>query len=266
MSDKKQESSTLASVIRQGVENRLKDVHTAMPGIIRTFNATEQTASVQPGIRRVFKERGIESDTLIEEDLPLLINVPVIFPRGGGFSMTFPVQPDDECLIVFNERSIDGWHLDGEVKKPSARRMHALSDAVVYVGLSSLTNKVLDYDPVNTEIKKDDGSVSIKWMNDSDLSLYTEANLNIDATADIIANCENIEVTATSTATVTCPESTFNGNVTVNGNITFTGVVSGPTANIDNSLTIDGKELKDHTHDGSPTAPNGPVTPTGANQ
>jgi hypothetical protein len=47
--------------------------------------------------------------------LPILINVPVQFPRGGCFLLTFPVTKGDECLIMFAERD--------------AKRFHSLSDA-----------------------------------------------------------------------------------------------------------------------------------------
>jgi hypothetical protein len=42
--------------------------------------------------------------------------------------------------------------------------------------------------------------------------------------------------------------------------------VTAPTISGTSSVQADGKELVDHTHAGSPTAPSGPVSPTGANQ
>lgn len=154
--------STLASVVKAGVENRLKELHTAMPGIVQSFDAVLQLASVQPAIKRIFKTADGTTEILTPNDLPVLINVPVIFPRGGGFSLTFPVAKGNECLLVFCERSIDNWHKFGTVREPGARRFHHLSDATAFVGLSSIPNKVPNYDPTNMELKADDGSVSIK--------------------------------------------------------------------------------------------------------
>ncbi len=163
--------ATLASNIKQGVEARLKDLHTASPGIIESFNPSTQLATVQPAIRRIFVTRDGDTEILTPSDLPLLINVPVIYPRGGGFSITFPVKKGDECLLVFCERSIDNWHETGKVSKPAARRFHSLSDAVAYVGLSSLPNKIESYDSENLEIRKDDGSANIKINSDSTVSI-----------------------------------------------------------------------------------------------
>ena len=274
MADKNPALSTLASNIKQGVEARIKELHTSMPGIVESFDAENQLATIQPAIRRIFITRDGDKEILVPSDLPILINVPVIFPRGGGFSLTFPVSKGDECLLVFCERSIDNWHETGKVKVPGAKRFHSLSDATAFVGISSIPNKVPNYDPTNTEIKKDDGSVSIKLKENSDLDIVAEGDMNATITGDINASCENITVDATSTATVNCPESTFNGNLTVNGDITSTGTVTAPTGNItsvsstsvaaSSSLAVGGKEMSGHTHSGSPTAPDGPVSDTGA--
>ena len=262
MGDKSSNLATLAANIKQGVEARLKELHTAMPGIIQSFDAATQLASVQPTIRRIFVTRDGDSEILIPSDLPILINVPVIYPRGGGFSFTFPVKQGDECLLVFCERSIDNWHETGKVKKPGARRFHSLSDATAFVGLSSVPNKIPTYDDTNLVLKKDDESVYIKIKENSDLDLHCDNNLNatvggdasLQVTGDIDADCTNITVDATSTAVVTCPESTFNGNVTINGNLTTngniaaTGTSSAPTVAATTSLTVAGKEMSGHTH------------------
>lgn len=264
MGDKSSSLSTLASNIKQGVESRLKELHTSTPGIVESFDPETQLASVQPAIRRIFVTRDGDTEILTPSDLPILINVPVIFPRGGGFSLTFPVKKGDECLLTFCERSIDNWHETGKVKKPGARRFHSLSDATAFVGLSSLPNKIPNYDPANTEIKKDDGSVSIKLNDDGSLDIHADSNINIDSSADIVGTCENIDITANSNATLTAPTINLNGNTTIDGTLDVTGVTTAPTVEATTSLTVAGKEMSGHTHSGSPTAPSGPVSPTGA--
>lgn len=263
MSDKSTSLSTLASNIKQGVDNRIKDLHTSMPGIVQSFDAVTQLASIQPAIRRVFITRDGETETLEAANLPQLINVPVIFPRGGGFSFTFPVAAGDECLLVFCERSIDYWHQFGTVREPGARRFHDLSDATAFVGLSSVPNKIPNYDPINTVLKKDDDTVFVALNADGSLHLNATDNIHATSASDIIATCQNVTATAAGNATVNAPTIQLNGNTTIDGTLTVTGVASAPTLSATTSLTVAGKEMSNHTHIGSPTAPNGVQSNTG---
>ncbi len=278
MANKNPAISSLADNIRQGVNNRLKDLHTSMPGIIQSFDPVNQTASVQAAVRRVFITREGTNEILAPQDIPILINVPVQFPRGGGFSLTFPVKKGDECLLVFAERSFDEWHKFGGVRDPGARRFHSLSDATAFVGISSIPNKVPNYDANNTQLKKDDGSAVVSINNDSSIditadsdinaisqanikadassnidaiaggNIKAEATVNIDAIAggDMTLECVNLtatatgtaEVTATSGCTITAPMITLNGNVVINGTLSQGG--GGGIASLEGGLNVTG--------------------------
>ena len=221
MGDKSSNLATLAANIKQGIEARLKELHTAMPGIIQSFDAATQLASVQPAIRRIFVTRDGDSEILVPSDLPILINVPVIFPRGGGFSLTFPVAKGDECLLVFCERSIDNWHETGKVKKPGSRRFHSLSDATALVGLSSVPNKIPNYDDTNVVLKKDDDS--------SVITVYTDGNIRFKADTKV---------------TIESPESEITGNLTVQQNLTVNG-----NSSLTSTVTSNGVNIGDtHVH------------------
>jgi hypothetical protein len=115
-------------------ESLLKDTHTCLPGKVLSFDATKQTAQVQPLIQRLFVGDGAGTGWV---DLPPCVDVPVQFPAGGPFVLTFPVAAGDECLLVFSERAIDFWWDRGGVQQPSEVRMHDLSDAFAIVGVSS---------------------------------------------------------------------------------------------------------------------------------
>ena len=237
--------ATLSSNIRDGVNNRLKDLHTAMPGTIISFDPETQLAEVQPGIRRVFKT--LEDDnriTMTPTDLPLLINVPVIYPRGGGFSITFPVAQGDECLIMFCERAIDTWYRDGGVATPNAKRFHDLSDAVVIVGLSSSQNKIVNYASADMEIRSDDESNVIALHEGGDITISSDGELNIFTAGDTNIDGDNINVTGATSVTVdativdivsatsvtiTSPIINLAGNVNITGTVTNNGKNIGDT-------------------------------------
>jgi hypothetical protein len=65
------------------------DLHTSGPGIIQSFDAGKQTAVVAPVVEKWFRGKGFKP-------LPPLVDVPVQFPGGGGFVLTFPVAKGDE--------------------------------------------------------------------------------------------------------------------------------------------------------------------------
>ncbi|MDR8345712.1 hypothetical protein FPK41_22485, partial [Acinetobacter baumannii] len=88
------------------------------------------TAVVQPAIKGAEKD---ESGAEVSVNLPLLVDVPVVFPRGGGCTLTFPVKPGDECLVIFADRCIDFWWQSGGIQEPVDERMHDFSDAFCIV-------------------------------------------------------------------------------------------------------------------------------------
>lgn len=184
MSNEQSNIANWASTVKTGISSAIKELHTALPGIIVTFDATTQTAEVKCAIRRVFRTDADGEDVFEEKEIPVLINVPVQFPRGGGYSLTFPVAPGDECLIVFCERAIDNWREFGGVRSPAGKRFHSYSDATAFVGLSSKPNTVPDYDTDAVALKKDDGSAVIK-VKAGEIELTT-TNVVINATQTTI--------------------------------------------------------------------------------
>lgn len=272
MSDFNKSLATLSDAILAGIDSRVKELHTSLPGIIESFDAATQTVTIQPAVKRVFKTTDGASTTLIPTALPKLINVPIQYPRGGGFSLTFPIHAGDEGLIIFCERAIDTWHDTGKVSVPNARRFHSLSDATVHVGLSSLTNKVPDYDPDHVVLKSDTNDVYITIKDSADVEVHADnmitttsgadtsvtsgaaihitatdnvdidasANVTINAVGDITATAGgNITATASgsadviaSSASVVAPTIQLTGAVTISGALTVTGLATLGTAAI----------------------------------
>lgn len=78
-------------------------------------------------------------------------------------------------------------------------------------------------------------------------------NLEINTDADITANCANATITAETKVTIDSPTTDVTGLLNVLNSLNVTGTV-----------TNNGKNIGDtHSHTGSPTAPNGPVSNTG---
>ena len=146
------------AALNAALDAQRSNLHTSMPGTVTSYDPGTQTVQVQPGIQRLFRGQGAV-------DLPKLVDVPVFFPRGGGFVLSFPVQAGDECLLVFSERAIDFWWKNGGSQLPSELRTHDLSDAFAFVGFSSnpgVAKVSPGLDPSAVELRSLDGQAKIQ--------------------------------------------------------------------------------------------------------
>lgn len=153
----------IEATIQEGIDTALKGLHTCLPGVVSVFDAVTQLADIQPTIKSKV------GDDLI--NLPLLTSVPVRFPKSNKFSITFPLEPDDEVLIIFCERSIDTWLTRGGIQNPFDFRKHDLSDAFAFPLMYSQKNLVPNFPATNLEIKANTGSAKIALNPTTDVIL-----------------------------------------------------------------------------------------------
>ncbi|EOH6248394.1 Gp138 family membrane-puncturing spike protein [Klebsiella pneumoniae] len=151
LGSKEQADAQLAQAI-------MSAMRVSMPGIIQSFDPDAVTAVVQPAIKGAEKD---ESGAEVSVNLPLLVDVPVVFPRGGGCTLTFPVKAGDECLVIFADRCIDFWWQSGGVQEPVDERMHDLSDAFCIVGPQSQAKKIGGISTSAVELRSDDGETKL---------------------------------------------------------------------------------------------------------
>jgi hypothetical protein len=118
----------------------LSNVHTTIPGQVVSFNALLQTCSVQPCLKRKY----VDSDS--SEDLPIIEDVPVIFPGSDSLFLTYDLKPDSYVLLAFSERAIASFMLSGGIVDPAKRRKFDLSDAVAIPGLIPTPSALLGVD------------------------------------------------------------------------------------------------------------------------
>lgn len=122
--------TTPTDILRNSIYSVLNNVHTCLPGIIKSFDPNTSSATIQPALNKNFVSGEIP--------MPILENVPVMFPRGSNFSISYPIAIGDYCLIIFCERSIDLWKGVGGQVTPNDRRKFDLSDAIAIPGLLPL--------------------------------------------------------------------------------------------------------------------------------
>lgn len=147
-----EQTPSLAQLLKLAVDNRLLDVHTALIGRIEKYDPSSQLADIQPVLRRAIKtQEGID-----QEDLPLLVDVPVIFPRAGGFFLSLPIQPGDYVQVIFNESSIDGFITASTPTIESAGRF-TLQGAVAIPGIFPQSASLQSAHKINFVAGKDNG-------------------------------------------------------------------------------------------------------------
>lgn len=117
------------------------DVHTALPGEVRSYDFATQTADIRPMVLRAVRD---DLGEKVLEQLPVLPKVPVLFPRSSQFFVAFPLAVGDTGLLVFSERSIDTWRATGRPSDPGDQRQHGLSGAVFLPGVFRSTSPIAD--------------------------------------------------------------------------------------------------------------------------
>jgi len=159
-------------------EYRQSRVKTAIPAVVTSYNMAEQTVNVLIPYEEAYETaEGDETEPWGE-----LHDVPVQFSSGGPVSSTFPIEKDDQVLLVFSCRSIDEWYGSNgkQVIEPLSIRMHDVSDAFAIPGIRTKENK-LPSDAVSADgwvLKSGDSRIEAKKSGPIDT---TCTRLNIGA-------------------------------------------------------------------------------------
>lgn len=146
------------SLYKMLLDNLSNNLRVAIPGIIEEFDPQTQTATVQLALREKISNQDLSQEWV---DVPLLLDVPIVLPRAGGFVLTMPIQKGDECLIIFADMCIDAFFSNGGVQNQLEKRRHDLSDGIAIMGMWSQPNVVPNYSTTATELRTVDGSTKI---------------------------------------------------------------------------------------------------------
>lgn len=111
------------------------EIHTALPGRVRTYDPDARTAEIVLGARDVVRALDDDADADTVQDYPVLIDVPVVWPSAGGVRVEGDMQPGDGVLVIFPEASVGPWLATGEAGDPGIATRHGLDGAVAIPGL-----------------------------------------------------------------------------------------------------------------------------------
>lgn len=130
-----------------------------MTGTIVSFDPATQTASVKPDYKPRHNGQPVE--------MPQLDEVPVRFPRAGGFVITTPVKPGDKVALRPQMRSSEEFHTGGDYTPVGDARSFSLSDMEAFLdGGEPLSNPIPSFNSSNMEIRSADGQFAIEMSED----------------------------------------------------------------------------------------------------
>lgn len=162
----------VTEAIQAAMENAGTDIRVALPSIVKAWDAEQQTVDVQLALREVILGDGTER----EVEIPMLVDVPVVMPRAGGYSLVFAPEAGDECLVVFSDLCIDSWWQSGGVQSQADTRRHDLSDGFAILGCWSQTNKP-SIPSSGVRLQNDAGTAGIS-INGSVVNIFGSVQIN----------------------------------------------------------------------------------------
>lgn len=232
----------LTEYMQDGVEYFLRQVNTAMPGVVVTVRQSlhEMTVDVQPMVSFM-----TEDEEAV--DRPVVLNVPIHFPTSKKSGMSFPVEPGDPVLLVYSMRNTDTWKRgNGEESAiPTDNRKFDRRDCFAIPGVfpfsqspnapSKHTHPHDSKDTVMYSNLGDANEVEVRLKPDGNLIINAPVKVTVNtvdaevnADNSVVVNTQTAEVNADGSATINTNVATINApNTFVTGNLFVTGLISG---------------------------------------
>lgn len=184
--DLRERSFDLQELIRSAMDARQMKIWTAIPGIIDSYDPEAMTCSAHPAVqaRVTSLSADKQSTTTAFRDIPPFHDCPVVFPSGGGYTLTFPLTAGDECLMIFAHRGIDFWWQQGGSQRPAEARMHNPSDGFILPGPFSQPKALANVSANRVELRSPDDKCTFGFsaagvtVTGENGNLFVEGNLN----------------------------------------------------------------------------------------
>jgi len=121
----------LSTYARAQNERRERQMQTAFPAKVLDWHSGDNTVRLEPQ----FIETWVRSDGTTEyedAETTYIDNVPVLFPRSGSWSITFPIETGSFGLVVCTKYSLDAFRNQGNRADPGDLRRFTMSGALFH--------------------------------------------------------------------------------------------------------------------------------------
>lgn len=221
---------SLNDVLVQAMRQNAISINKVSIGFIVDFDHTKLSASVQVGVETKLNDGRVLSPP------PIIENVPVLFQNTATMSMTFKISKGDTVLLLFFDKNVENFLLNGNIAPPAGNELHSINQAVCIPNIM----------PFNRPSP---------MANNEDTVIKTKGNV-FRQKPNGETEIEALKVHITS------PDTFINGNLTVSQNLNFLGQGGGTTATMTGNFTLNGSlaatgdisaggvSLTTHTHGG----------------
>lgn len=128
-------TGTMADLLQYVIDDDRASLFVALPGRVEAYDSSKQVADIKPMTKRVARDG---DDNRLVDELPVIPAVPVVWPRGAGYFICFPLGAGDEGLIVCCDSDLGAWRDSSLISDPGDERRHSLAGAVFLPGLASV--------------------------------------------------------------------------------------------------------------------------------
>jgi len=187
---------SLGEIIRKAVDSGVMAARTATTGII-TEVLGNQLVNVQPCLKARYvvdpnSPNNPNNNSGFLKQLPIIPNVIVQMPMGGGWSIKMPIKKGDSGLLIFSDRSLDNWFVNGGIVDPADTRHHNLNDAIFIPGLVPQSQQTKDE---TSDMVLANGASQLRIQADGKFQIKNQAQ-------ELIANLVNLVNTLSTASTV----------------------------------------------------------------
>lgn len=108
-------------------------------GIVEEYNAETRVAKVIIANKLTLSQN--DDGSLVTQNYSP-IYAKVLFFGWGNIGITHPVLQGSEGILLFNDREIESWYINGNINPLAHDRAHSKTDAIFIAGLLSLPNMI----------------------------------------------------------------------------------------------------------------------------
>ena len=159
-------STALRFIVREYIRSH---IHTCVPAVVETYDPATRRVRACVALRQVMTD----GETHVKSPV---LDVPVIFPAGGGFTFLVPLAAGDMVLLLFSERGIGAWKESFAVSTPEPGQYFDEADAVAVAGFGPL--EVSPATETGAVLQNIDGTQSVRIEPDR-IEIHSDAAVKV---------------------------------------------------------------------------------------